>query len=50
MNAITFWGCSVWLAMLVATASAAQPSDRILPGAWGWAAATPEAAAVRSCG
>nr|HPM84711.1 hypothetical protein [Candidatus Anammoximicrobium sp.] len=41
MNAITFWGCSVWLAMLLVTASAAQPSDVALPGAWGWAAATP---------
>jgi hypothetical protein len=41
MKAITFRGCSVWLAMLLATASAAQPSDVALPGAWGWTAATP---------
>ncbi len=41
MKAITLWGCSVWLAMLPVTASAAQPSDVAHPGAWGWAAATP---------
>ena len=41
MKAITLWGCSVWLAMLLVTASAAQPSNVALPGAWGWAAATP---------
>jgi pectate lyase len=41
MKAVTFWGWSVWLAMLLVTASAAQPSDSAISGAWGWAAATP---------
>jgi len=50
MNAITFWGCSVWLAMLLVTAYAAQPSDLILPGAWGWERQHMAAEAVRSCG
>jgi pectate lyase len=41
MKAMTFWNCSVWLAMFLVTASAAQPCESTLPGAWGWAAATP---------
>ncbi len=31
----------MWLALFLATASAAQSSDGALAGAWGWAAATP---------
>lgn len=41
MKAIRHFGCLGWLAVAVTTASAAQPSDVALPGAWGWAAATP---------
>ena len=40
----------LWLAMLLVTASAAQPSDSAISGAWGWTMArtakglTPKAA------
>ena len=40
MKAIRTFGSLGWLAMAVTTASAAQPSDLTVPGAWGWAAAT----------
>ena len=41
MKVSCFWWCSVGLAILLTTASAAQPSDSAVSGAWGWAAATP---------
>jgi len=41
MKAIRHFGCLGWLAVAVTTASAAQPSDSAISGAWGWAAATP---------
>ena len=41
MTSTPFWQCSIGLAMLLATSSVAHPSDSVLPGAWGWAAATP---------
>ena len=50
MKAITFWGCSVWLAMLLVTASAAQPSDSPFPGPGAGQQRHPAAGAARSCG
>jgi len=41
MKSTSFWRSSLGLAMLLATASAVQPSDLVLSDAWGWAAATP---------
>ena len=41
MKVSCFWWCSVGLGILLTTASAAQPSDSAVSGAWGWAAATP---------
>jgi len=41
MNARSFCRCCAGFAVLLAVASAAQPADVGVPGAWGWAAATP---------
>ena len=41
MTAHSFCRCCAGFAVLLATASAAHPSDSAISGAWGWAAATP---------
>jgi pectate lyase len=41
MKSTSYRPCAAGLVLLLATASAAQPPDSALPGAWGWAAATP---------